>query len=254
MFNASSRIAPADGAAPRTSSPRVKPLWRSEASPRIAPDGGGALLFNASPRVAPVGVTEGAAPVPQVEPSRASPRVAPSDGGGAFLFNASPRVAPDGAPVRTQASQPQGASPRVAPAGGGEILFNASPRIAPDGIPVRSQASQASPRIAPIGGPAAETRPPSRTDKRPNRCETCGWRTCQCPPPPPPPTWQPQYEQNPLHDDIEALLPDTKPPEPKPMGRGEAWALTGDVLLRSLRLWADMATVSYTHLTLPTTD
>ena len=39
------------------------------------------------------------------------------------------------APVRTtQASQPQGASPRVAPAGGGEILFNASPRIAPEGF------------------------------------------------------------------------------------------------------------------------
>ena len=28
------------------------------------------------------------------------------------------------------------------------------------------------------------------------------------------------------------------------MGRGEAWALTGDVLLRSLRLWADMATIT----------
>ena len=78
-----------------------------------------------------MGVPEGAAPVPPVEPSRASPRVAPSDGGGAFLFNASPRVAPEGAPVRTQASQPQGASPRVAPAGGGEILFNASPSVAP---------------------------------------------------------------------------------------------------------------------------
>ncbi len=193
LFNASPRVAPSEGAAPLTSSPRVKPLWRSEASPRIAPDGGGAILFNASPRVAPVGVPEGAAPVPRVEPSRASPRVAPSDGGGAFLFNASPRVAPEGAPVRTQASQPQGASPRVAPAGGGEIPFNASPRIAPDGIPVQSQASRASPRIAPIGGPAAETRPPSRTDKRPGRCDACGWRTCQCPPPPPPPTWQPQY-------------------------------------------------------------
>ena len=63
LFNASPRIAPADGAAPLMSSPRVKPLWRSEASPRIAPDGGGALLFNASPRVAPVGMPEGAAPV-----------------------------------------------------------------------------------------------------------------------------------------------------------------------------------------------
>ena len=240
LFNASPRVAPSEGAAPLTSSTRVKPLWRSEASPRIAPDGGGAILFNASPRVAPVGVPEGAAPVPRVEPSRASPRVAPSDGGGAFLFNASPRVAPEGAPVRTQASQPQGASPRVAPAGGGEILFNASPRIAPDGIPVQSQASRASPRIAPIGGPAAP--PPPRTDKRPGRCDACGWRTCQCPPPPP--TWQPQYEQNPLHDTEALLMEEAKPPPQKPMGRGEAWALSGDVLLRSLRLWADMATIT----------
>ena len=31
-------------------------------SPRVAPEGGGAILFNASPRVAPVGMPEGAAP------------------------------------------------------------------------------------------------------------------------------------------------------------------------------------------------
>ena len=129
LFNASPRIAPSGRRGATHVVGQRQALWRSEASPRIAPDGGGALLFNASPRVAPVGVPEGAAPVPRLELSRSSPRVAPA-GGGAFLFNASPRVAPEEAPVRTQASQPQGASPRVAPAGGGEIPFNASPRIA----------------------------------------------------------------------------------------------------------------------------
>ena len=69
-------------------------------SPRVAPEGGGALLFNASPRIAPA---DGVAPrtsSTRVKPlwrSEASPRVAP-DGGGALLFNASPRVAPAGVP------------------------------------------------------------------------------------------------------------------------------------------------------------
>ena len=39
-------------------------------------------------------------------------------------------------------------------------------------------------------------------------------------------------------------MEEAKPPPQKPMGRGEAWALSGDVLLRSLRLWADMATIT----------
>ena len=106
-------------------------------SPRVAPEGGGALLFNASPRIAPA---DGVAPrtsSTRVKPlwrSEASPRIAP-DGGGAILFNASPRVAPVGvsegaAPVpRLELSR---ASPRVAPSdGGGAFLFNASPRVAP---------------------------------------------------------------------------------------------------------------------------
>ena len=199
-------------------------------SPRVAPaDGGGAFLFNASPRVAPDGVpvrTQASPRVPPIgaarhraspsavapggalsdasprqpdaaagfwsrlSPREKSPRIAPADGGGAFLFNASPRVAPEGVPVRTQASprvppigaarhraspsagiapdaspRPQGASrdeaagfwsrlspqksPRISPAGGGEILLQASPRIAPEGLPVQSQASRVSPRVAP---------------------------------------------------------------------------------------------------------
>ena len=105
-------------------------------SPRVAPEDGGAILFNASPRVAP---SEGAAPLTsstRVKPlwrSEASPRIAP-DGGGAILFNASPRVAPVGVPEGA-APVPRLAlsrtSPRVVPAdGGGAFLFKASPRVA----------------------------------------------------------------------------------------------------------------------------
>ena len=192
LFNASPRVAPSEGAA-TTSAPRVKPVAIRGITAH-APDGGGALLFNASPGRAGRR-TGGAAPVtpPNCRELHRGWHLAMAEA----RFCSTPRQGARRAPVRTQASQPQGASPRVAPAGGGEILFNASPRIAPDGILVQSQASRASPRIAPIGGPAAP--PPPRTDKRP-WCDACGWRTCQCPPPPPPPTWQPQYEQNPLHD------------------------------------------------------
>jgi hypothetical protein len=138
--------------------PRLSP----RKSPRVAPaDGGGAFLFNASPRVAPDGVPVRTQASLSWSPS-ASPRqptrVEPI---GAARQRASPStgIAPDASPRPQGASRDEAAgfwsrfspqkSPRIAPQGGGEILLQASPRIAPEGLPVQSQASRVSPRIAP---------------------------------------------------------------------------------------------------------
>ena len=132
--------------------PRLSP----RKSPRVAPaDGGGAFLFNASPRVAPEGVpvrtqaslswSPSASPrqPTRVEPiGAARQRASPSAG---VVPDASPRQ-PDGGFWSRLSPQK---SPRVAPAGGSEIILQASPRIAPEGLPVQSQASRVSPRIAP---------------------------------------------------------------------------------------------------------
>ena len=110
----------------------------------------------------------------------------------AAMFKASP-VAPG--PVRTQPRSPKG--PRRALRRLAEARFcSTRARAVPRGACIRHHALAAP---LPIGGPAAETRPPSRTDKRPGRA-ACGWRTCQYPPPPPPPTDSPiRTEPAPRH-------------------------------------------------------
>ena len=134
--------------------PRLSP----RKSPRVAPaDGGGAFLFNASPRVAPDGVpvrtqaslswSPSASPrqPTRVEPIGAARQRAPPSAG--VVPDASPRQ-PDAAAGFWSRLSPQ-KSPRIAPQSGSEILLQASPRIAPEGLPVQSQASRVSPRVAP---------------------------------------------------------------------------------------------------------
>jgi hypothetical protein len=138
--------------------PRLSP----RKSPRVAPaDGGGAFLFNASPRVAPEGVpvrtqaslswSPSASPrqpgsgATRVEPIGAARQRAPPSAG--VVPDASPRQ-PDAAAGFWSRLSPQ-KSPRIAPQSGSEILLQASPRIAPEGLPVQSQASRVSPRVAP---------------------------------------------------------------------------------------------------------
>jgi len=156
----------------RTSSPRVDPSWEPEArrSPRVAPADGGALLFQASPRVAAEGVPVRVQASLSWSPG-ASPRVAL---GGNSRQRASPRAIvpglafPGGSPpqgrqpyvqrLSPEAPRPSQSSPRVAPADGGVLLFQASPRVAPDGeLSISSDEARqprASPRVAPNDGGA----------------------------------------------------------------------------------------------------
>ena len=167
--------------------------------------------------------------------------MAPSDGGGALC--STPRQGSRrkgllfGLPRRRS---PKGLAARLRRLAEARFCSTLSPRIAPDGIPVQSQASRASPRIAPIGGPAAP--PPPRPTSAP---AVRRLRLADVPVPAAAATADvaTQYEQNPLHD-TEALLMEEAAAATKAHGPRRGLGLVWRRLLRSLRLWADMATIT----------